>query len=179
MKLEAKLLSRAHAFDMDALAEIYDQFSPGVYRYAARLLDENSLAEDCVADTFSRFLQALRNGGGPQEYLQAYLYRIAHNWVTDYYRKSPSLMMLDDESCDGTIGPDGQAADRQEKQRLRRALMKLTPEQRQVIMLKYFEDMDNASIAYSTGRPLTAVKSLMHRGMAALRRVLAFEEDKI
>jgi DNA-directed RNA polymerase specialized sigma24 family protein len=50
-----------------------------------RLLGHASLAEDCVAETFARFLKALQKRQGPRDHLQAYLYRIAHNWIVDLY----------------------------------------------------------------------------------------------
>ena len=83
------LLKGARNFDQQALGEIYDLYSGKLYAYSMRLLGSQDLAEECVAETFSRFLLALKNGGGPQEYLQAYLYRVAHNWITDTYRRQP------------------------------------------------------------------------------------------
>ena len=64
---ETDLIQRAGRFEQAALAEIYDHYSLGVFRYAVRLLGDANLAEDCVADTITRYLQALRGGGGPQE----------------------------------------------------------------------------------------------------------------
>jgi len=55
-------------YNLDALGSIYDLYSPGIYRYAMRLLGDETLAEDCVADTFSRFLKVLRLGQGPEDH---------------------------------------------------------------------------------------------------------------
>ena len=86
---QEKLLRQAKELDQVALAEIYDTYSTSLYGYALRLLGDPALAEDCVAETFSRFLKALHAGKGPQKQLKAYLYRIAHNWIADVYRRSP------------------------------------------------------------------------------------------
>src|SRR3990172_12815874 len=86
---DLSLLSGARAYDEEALGEIYSRYSPELYRYAVRLLGDVHLAEDCVAATFSRFLQALGRGRGPQAYLRAYLYRVAHNSILDHFRRSP------------------------------------------------------------------------------------------
>ena len=88
---EETLLRLARRFDQAALAELYDRYNNGIYYYALRLLGDSSLAEDCAAETFSRLLRALHDGGGPTENIKAYLYRSAHNWVTDYYRRTPPL----------------------------------------------------------------------------------------
>ncbi len=61
---EQYLLAQAKEQDVRALEDIYDLYSPRLYRYAVRLLGDACSAEDCVAETFSRFLQALRHGGG-------------------------------------------------------------------------------------------------------------------
>ncbi len=84
---EQELLTKAGQFDTRALTEIYDLYSPRLYRYAMRLLGDDCAAEDCVSETFSRFLKALQAGKGPRDYLQAYLFRAAHNLVVDHYRR--------------------------------------------------------------------------------------------
>ena len=172
------LLAKARNFDLDALGEIYDRYSPGVYRYAVRLLGDVQLAEECVSETFSRFLTALRAGGGPQDCLQAYLYRVAHNWITDQYRrKPPSALPLDDALPAGDNDPELAASDPYQRQRVRAALACLTADQRQVIALKFLEGLDNEAIAEVLQKPVGAVKALQHRAMASLRRILLSEEE--
>ena len=81
---ERSSLERVRAFDLAALAEVYDTFSPAVYRCAMQLLGEATLVEECLTDAFGRLLDALEAGGGLTDYSKAYV--IAHNWITDYYR---------------------------------------------------------------------------------------------
>lgn len=178
MNQENDLLAGARAFDPDALAAVYDRYSPGVYRYAARLLGDDCLAEDCTAETFHRFLLALKNGGGPQDHLQAYLYRIAHNWITDFYRRQPPPALELKDSMRGGDGENPAAGDVLEQQRLRAALVLLTPEQREVVVLKYVEGWENADIARQVEKPVGAVKALQHRALAALRLLLVGEEER-
>jgi RNA polymerase sigma-70 factor, ECF subfamily len=176
---EIALLRRARQFDEEALAEIYDTLSPAIYAYAMRILGDADLAEECIADTFSRFLNVLHAGGGPQDYLKAYLYRVAHNWITDRFRHNRPETSLEQE-IDLPAGqetePHNTVADEIERQELRQALALLTPEQRQVITLKYLENLDNAEIAQSLQKPVGAVKSLQHRALATLRRILESNE---
>lgn len=172
------LLKRARQFDQNALAEIYDTFSPGLFRYAWRLTGQEDLAEECVAEVFSRFLSALSGGGGPQDHLQAYLYRIAHNWVTDQYRRQPPppLPIEGELLPDTTPGPPQAAAEALERELLRNSLLLLTPDQRQVVMLKYYENFTNEQVAAVLEKPVGAVKSLQHRALEALRRILLVED---
>jgi RNA polymerase sigma-70 factor, ECF subfamily len=171
---ELRLLNGARCFEPEALADIYDSYSTALYAYAIRLLGDSSQAEECVADTFCRFLQALRAGAGPDRYLQAYLYRIAHNWITDRYRRQPPPPLdLEEEIADcGGTDPARLAFDRLQQQHVRAALARLTPDQRQVLVLKYWEGMNNELIAEAVQKPVTAVKALQHRAINALRRML-------
>lgn len=170
---ERALLEKARDFHLDTLGEIYDCFSPGVFRYAMRLLGDKGLAEECVSETFSRFLQSLKNGGGPDDHLQAYLYRIAHNWITDFYRRQPPPPVeLDENFCNEDDNPAQQALEAIEKVRVRHALFLLTEEQRQVVVLKFIEGWSNEAISKSIQKPVTAVKSLQHRALGTLKRLL-------
>jgi RNA polymerase sigma-70 factor (ECF subfamily) len=180
METEAAFLERVRRFDQDALADVYDRYSPAIYRYAARLLGNGDQAEECVSETFSRFLMALRNGHGPQEHLQAYLYRIAHNWITDTYRRQPPpALPLDPELNAGSEhDPQHAVAERLDQQKVRSALQLLTPEQRQIITLRFLEDLPIEDVAQAVAKPVGAVKSLQHRALAALRRLLIPVEEK-
>lgn len=176
MEPDQALLEQARRYNADALAEVYDRYSAGIYRYAMRLLGDTNLAEECVAETFSRFLSALKNGGGPRQYLRAYLYRSAHNWITDRYRR-PGLteVELDWNLSDPGLEPEQATETAAEAESIRQALFNLTAEQRQVIVLRYVEDWSIGEIAQTLEKPAGAVKALQHRGLNALRRYFAKE----
>lgn len=171
------LLRRARAFDLDALAEIYDQYSPSIYAYALRLLGDEMQAEDCVAEVFSRLLKALKAGQGPQDHLQAYLYRVAHNWITDTYRRQPpppvelSENLMEDEQHQ----PEPGAQRRLQAERIRAALRLLPPEQRQVIALRFFQECSSEEVAVALNKTEGAVKAMQHRALASLRKLLGLE----
>jgi RNA polymerase sigma-70 factor (ECF subfamily) len=173
------ILERAKRFEAQALEEIFDTFSPGIFRYAYRLLGDKDLARECMSETFSRFLAALKRDIGPDNYLQAYLYRIAHNWVTDFYRsKTQPTLPLDADIPTGFADEPHQVlSNEMTNQQLRDALTLLSPDQRQVIVLKYLEDWENEAIARALHKPIGAVKALQHRALEALRRILTRYED--
>jgi RNA polymerase sigma-70 factor, ECF subfamily len=174
MSDETLLLERARRFEEHALEEIYNNHSPGIYRYAMRLLGNQDLAEEGVAETFSRFLIALKNSGGPRENIRAYLYRVAHNWITDYYRRQPPpTLPLNPDLMDGREKePEHVLVENIEAQAVRQALRYLTPSQQQVISLKFLEGWRNDQIAEAMDMNVGAVKSLQHRGLKSLKRIL-------
>ena len=179
-KSEEQWLQGARELDEEALASIYDAFSTALYRYAYRLLGEQEVAEDIVAETFYRFLRSIGAGGGPENHLKAYLYRVAHNLIVDRFRRNAPLeLSLEHHTKDmhsRIENPEKQVESYHEQIEMRRNLWKLTSDQRQVIFLKYFEGMSNQEVAEVLGKPVGAVKSLQHRGLNALRRLLASNE---
>ena len=178
---ELELIARARRFDATALGELYDTHSPAVYRYAMRLLDDAPLAEDCVTETFSRLLAALKVNKGPDRHLKAWLFRVAHNWCADQYRAGHTAVVSLDE-LDDAIGFEPAEApehgpvaafDRAlETRQIRAALLALTSDQRLAMTLRFYEDMPNDEIAAALGKPIGAIKALHFRAMAALRRHL-------
>jgi RNA polymerase sigma-70 factor, ECF subfamily len=177
---ERDLLNGACQYNLSALGMIYDRYSPGIYRYAMRLLGDECLAEDCVSETFSRFLKALRAGQGPQDHLQAYLYRIAHNWITDSYRRQPPQPLDLDESLrsEDQALPETCADSHVEQHQVRLALRSLTPEQHQVITLRFIEGFGNEEVAKVMEKPAGAIRALQFRALKTLRRLLLREEKE-
>ena len=171
---EIGLLKGAQVFDLRSLAEIYDIYSPGLFGYAMRLLGDACLAEDCVSETFSRFLKALHDGKGPQDHLQAYLYRIAHNWITDRYRREPppSVELVEDVPAGDHVRPEAQVELRIEQKKVRSALRQLTPDQRQVVILRFIEDWETQAVSAALDKPIGAIKALQHRALETLRKIL-------
>ncbi|MPM33836.1 ECF RNA polymerase sigma factor SigW [bioreactor metagenome] len=175
---EQELLNKSQNGDLNALGSIYDLYNQGLYRYAIRLLGDDSLAEDCVSETFSRFLHALQQKKGPKDHLQAYLYRIAHNWITDCYRKKDffSISINEESFISHEPSAEAQSTLQSEKEKVRRALQQLPPNQRLVITLRFFEEWDNETVSAALKKPIGAIKALQHRGMMNLRNKLSLKD---
>ena len=172
---EQDLLTQAKRLESCALAEIYDLYSPRLYRYAVRMLGDSCMAEDCVAETFSRFLQALRSHNGPQDYLQAYLFRTIHNLVADHYRRQPPTERLS-ETAPGWENTEENTEQNLRHHRVRTAMHQLTSDQQQVIALKFLEGWGNEEIAKTLRKPVGAIKSLQHRALTHLQKILLDDE---
>jgi RNA polymerase sigma-70 factor (ECF subfamily) len=174
---EQELLRLARRLDRAALTELYDRHNNGIYYYSLRLLGDPASAEDCAADTFARLLSALSDGRGPTDNIRAYLYRTAHNWIVDYYRRTPTLPLDADAEL---VQPDDDLCDLAEKEMMRssvrRAMRLLTPEQQQVVALRFIEGWELNEIALCLRKPVGAVKALQHRAVMALRRLLPEDE---
>jgi RNA polymerase sigma-70 factor (ECF subfamily) len=160
--------------DKQALVETYERHSPEIFRYAYRMLDDKDLAEDCVADTFLRLLIAVRGGMLPEN-IRAYLYRISHNWIIDYYRRRPPPQISLEENfhADPEGNPSNQLMQEWDRQRIRSALLRLPAEQRQVIELRFVENWSHNEVAVAVGKTVEATRALQYRAVEALRQILA------
>lgn len=181
---EKELLAQAKHFNQDALGQIYDQYSTALYRYAYRQLGDAQMAEDCVAETFARLLNALKKNKGPRKHLRAYLYRIAHNWINDQYRRgkhtTDSIEIDDREDFSDESQTSVEQAVQQNIQAevIREHLKELTAEQRQVIVLKHLEGLSNAEVAEIMNKNLGSVKALNSRALNNLRKIMQAGDAK-
>jgi RNA polymerase sigma-70 factor (ECF subfamily) len=158
----------------DALSElgrIYDSFAPKIYRYIFHRTGDRELAQDLTSEVFVRFLHARVEPAN----LNAFLYRIAHNLVADYFRRNLRSDELVEDVASELGDPVRFAELEMERSRLRRALKRLTPEQQQVVVLKFLEGLSNEEIARVLNKPVGAVKSLQHRALETLRSLLVAE----
>ena len=107
--------------------------------------------------------------------MQAYLYRVAHNWITDYYRRRPPPSEELDPNLESSNNSPQSTIEHMESESLRKALMRLTADQRQAITLKYLEDWSNKQISLALDKSVGAVKSLQQRGLSALKKTVQAE----
>jgi RNA polymerase sigma-70 factor (ECF subfamily) len=163
------------------LAAIYDEYYPPIYRYVYRQVGDVEAARDLTAEVFHRLLQTARSGADPDPYLKPWLYRTAHNIIVDHYRRQQHRqhLPLDEELINAGDDPAVAAERRLSAAQVRAALRNLTPDQQQVIVLKFLEGLSNQEVAAVLDRPVGAVKSLQHRALAALQRQLAPDTEKV
>jgi len=178
VRREEELIRRAQEFDQEALGWLYELFYPKVYNYAYLQLGDVQQAEDLASEVLLRVLESLKGYRFRGVPLTAWVFRIARNYLIDLHRRRqrrPQVGLY--EGIPSAEDSPHAVAERTVAQdELRLALTGLTEEQRQVIILKFVEDMDNASVARVMGRSQGAVKSLQHRALVSLRKILSSEE---
>ena len=156
------------------MSQIFDSHYERVYKYAYRRLGDQEAAQSIASDAFYRLLVAFQNGKGPRDGVLLWLYRTAHNLVIDVYRQSSKQTLPLDETLlsDKDPSPEEALVAQHEQEQLRLALRLLTPDQQQVIALKFMEGLENEQVAKIMQISVGAVKSLQHRALASLARIL-------
>lgn len=177
---ELEQLQEKRSLDRRSLIVLYDEFHEPLYRYVYRQTQDVEISRDLVADVFKRLLQAAGQGRGPERSAKSWLYRAAHNAVIDHYRAQQSRrhLPLDEEIVASGKDPAILAEDQLTAELVISALNHLTPEQHQVITLKFLAGFSNQEVAAVLAKPVGAVKSLQFRALAALRRRLIPAKEK-
>lgn len=179
------LVAQALAGNGDAFAALHRRYYARVYRLALLRCRSAADAEDVAAETFVRAIAHLPAFRFQGESLFPWLSRIASNLAADLGRKSAgvTLLSLDNqtvesvrallESLPGDAPDPHTLAERSETQALlRAAVAALPPDQADAILLRFGGDLPLKEIAAAMGRSEGAIKSLLHRGLVGLRKML-------
>jgi RNA polymerase sigma-70 factor (ECF subfamily) len=132
-------------------------------------------AEDMAGQVFLKALESISSFKWRGVPVSAWLFRIAHNQVIDYWRnaKSKGSLPLDELLVSNDIDPEEVAEVNLDIGRLVRALRQLTKAQREVIELRFAAELSTAEVAKILGKSQGAVKVLQHNALKTLRRRLS------
>ena len=154
--------------DGDRLEELYVRFAPGGIRLAYLMTGDRAAAEDLVQEAFVRFVGRLHSLRDPNAF-EAYLRRTVINLSKNHFRRR-SLERAELERQASLPPLPHEERDVSEYESMRTALLGLPAKQRAAIVLRYYEDLPESQIAdLLRCRPAT-VRSLVSRGLAALRQ---------
>ncbi|HYG59600.1 MAG TPA: sigma-70 family RNA polymerase sigma factor [Symbiobacteriaceae bacterium] len=157
--------------DPDAFGRLYDVHFDRIYAYIYRKTGDRQAAEDLTSDTFMKALANIKNYRYTGQPFAAWLYRIAANVVTDYYRSRRISTPLDEElslQAPGT-SPEEAALRLDDQQAVARAIQTLSPDQQDVILLRFSAGLRLKEIAQVIGKTEGAVKALMFRALGGLK----------
>jgi RNA polymerase sigma-70 factor (ECF subfamily) len=173
---EAELMARAKR-DRQAFAPLYAHYLDPIYRYCYRRLDSREAAEDATSQVFLKALGALPSFKGNS--VRAWLFTIAHNVVTDAYRRRKPRAQLDDitEPADPALSPEELAIAADDRRSLLTVMEQLAPDQQRVLELR-LSGLTGAEIAEVLGRSEAAVKMLQSRAFARLRAAMSVDGDR-
>ena len=174
------LIRRAQALDPGALAELYDQHFDGIYRYLYTRVRHQADAEDLTEQVFLKMVDAIQRYRPRGVAFSSWLYRIAHNLLVDRYRRSGrEAVELSPELRDHRpyADPAAMAQQSDDRRRLMQAIERLTPEQQQIITMRFIDNLEVEEVARLTHRRPGAVHSMQHRALASLYRFLMEQEE--
>jgi RNA polymerase sigma-70 factor (ECF subfamily) len=171
---ERGLVECAIGRDQGAFANLYDRHVVRVYRHIYYLVSDAREAEDLTAQTFLRAWEAIdryKERGAP---FVAWLLRIAHNLTISYLRSKRDHSELDEGFVDHKRrgNPEESLEQSSDEKSVREAVLQLRDEQRQVIMLRFVEELDYREVAAMIGKSVPAVRVIQHRALGNLRKLM-------
>ncbi|MGA7987402.1 MAG: sigma-70 family RNA polymerase sigma factor [Candidatus Dormiibacterota bacterium] len=154
--------------------ELFERFHPDVHAYALARLGDLTAAEDVTQDVFVAAVSSIRNLRDRREpAVQAWFLHICRHKVMDYFRQNKRReAAFVEPPRPAEPDPSAIAEVAVETQRVGRAMAELTDEQQDILVRRFVLDQSLEDVASTTGRSVGAVKSMQHRALESLRRVL-------
>lgn len=171
---ERQLVQLAIERNSAAFADLYDRHVVRVYRHIYYMVTDAREAEDLTAQTFLKAWEAVdryKERGAP---FVAWLLRIAHNLTVSHLRSKRDHNVLEDTYIDHKVyrNPEQALDQSSDETSVREAVLKLRDEQRQVIMLRFVEELDYREVAAVIGKSVPAVRVIQHRALGNLRKLM-------
>jgi RNA polymerase sigma-70 factor (ECF subfamily) len=166
------LVERAAAGDIESFGELYGIYLDRIYRYVFYQVRNKATAEDLTEEVFLKAWEGIGKFKWKGPPFQAWLYRIARNHIIDYFRTKRQQVPLDEELTADDKEPEQEAGDKQTQRMLSRAIFSLPQQQRQIILLKFIEGLENCEIAQILRKSQGAIRITQMRALEALRQKL-------
>jgi RNA polymerase sigma-70 factor (ECF subfamily) len=168
-----RLVESAAAGNIESFGEIYSIYLDRIYRYVIYQVRDKATAEDLSEEILWKAWRGLAKYRWDGHPFSAWLYRIAHNQIVDYFRTNRKYQNIEVESLAGDTDPEQEVSRKQMERLLVSAVSSLPEQQRQVIILKFIEGLDNQEIEQIMGKKQGAIRMLQMRALTTLRQKLS------
>ena len=166
--------------DINTLKILIDRYTPIIYNFSMRFVGVDN-APDIVQDTFIKVWKNLKKFDINKAHFKTWLFTIARNTITDYFRKKKSIVFSDLDGVEGesftdtieddAILPDEAIQKIQDSDSLNELLSRLPENYKSVLVLYYQEDMTFDEIGKVLNKPLNTIKSQHRRALEQLRKM--------
>ena len=174
-----ELVERGQRGDRDALEELYLIHFDRIYSYLHVSVGNRHDAEDLTTQTFLKMLESIGKFRWQSAPFSAWLFRIAHNLAMDHFRARRRWQPEEEvPEPPGEEEPSAEAMAMQSlgRESMSRLIEKLSPEQQQVLTLKFVFNFPNAEVATILGKTEGAIKSLQHRALVSLQKQITKQQ---
>ena len=167
-----ELVEKAAGGNLEAFGELYEIYLDRIYRYVFYQVKDKMTAEDITEEVFVKAWKVIGSCKGKGKTFQSWLYRIAHNHMIDTLRRMWKTTSIEKENVAGLSDPTLDVEAKLEHKELLEMIACLPENQKQVIILKFIEGLDNREIGKIMGKREGAIRVLQMRALAALRQRL-------
>ena len=183
------LLRRCRAGEASAWEELVRQYHRRVFSICYRFTGSSDEAQDLTQDVFVRMYRSLDSYDAARAAFMTWLATLTRNLLVDHFRRTkqqrqtdsldstlndePDAASFGERLTDPSAGPEARLQARETRELVHAALLKISPELREAVILRDLQDMDYKEIAVVLKVPEGTVKSRINRGRTELARLLA------
>lgn len=175
LEQDQKLVQDAQQ-DPQGFAVLYDKYFDQIYRYVYRRVSDKEMVQDLVSQTFYDALAHIKSFEWRGYPFSSWLYKIAHNNVLKWYREQSKAqkVSLDEinELADLTVDQKRDASQKEKQLEVQKVLDQLEPEEREIIRLKFFEEVSNIEIAEIMGLSANHIGVKVYRTLKKVKQLL-------
>lgn len=160
--------------DREQFAEVYDHYASRIYQFIYYKTYHKETAEDLTSHTFLRAFENLHHFNPEKGSIGAWIYQIARNLVADHYRAKKKTVDIDDVwDLAGYQNVELDVQNKEQLEELREVLRKLPAEQRDILILRIWQELSYKEISQIMGKTEGACKMMFSRVIAKLRKELS------
>lgn len=163
--------------DPQKFAALYDKYFDQIYRYVYRRVSDKETVHDLVSQTFYDALSHMDTYEWRGYPFSAWLYKIAHNNVLKWYREHNKIQTVElDETAplkDKTVDIEKDLKNMELRDQVEAVLAQLDPEDREIIRLKFFEEISNVEIAEVMGLSANHIGVKVFRALKKVKQLLS------
>ena len=172
---DIKLAQEFSSGRMDAFDRLYERYSSHVYNTCLGILGNPDDAKDAMQDTFVQLYRSLPKFRGRSKF-STWLYRITVNKCRDRLRSRPKWETADSLEW---LANDDEPVDVLTEEQVRRAMLKLKPDYRTVLVLYYFQQLACDEIAETLNCSVDSIRVRLHRARKAFRQMYGGDENEM
>ena len=168
---EKELMFQVKAGQLDKLATLFESNKVQLFNYFIRKGNNRALSEDLVQETFMRVL-AYRTSFSGSSTFKSWMYGIARNTVAEHYRKNKNQALncdMDDEELTNEQTLDEEFETEQQNAIFNKSLASISPEDREIILLSRFQQLNYQEISTLLDCNLNTLKSRMRNAVSRLQ----------
>ena len=159
------------------LASLYEEYYGKIANYAYAKIGDRLEAQDIAGEVFLRALRSLESYKEHGIPMQVWLFKIAHNLIVDYYRKTARgrTVPIDNIELADNSNPADEIEKRDEFARVSRVMEQLTDGQREVLELRFLSELTSKEVSIVMGKSDGAVREMQRVAIEKLRHLLGVE----
>ncbi len=178
---DLSLIRQAIEGESSAFGSLYDRYHEAIYRFIYLKVGHREEVEDLTHHVFLsawQHMNSFKDQGLP---FSSWLYQIARNKVIDYYRTKKFNLSLEDfdiEDIGDKVDEENNLENRMDMEEARKALLELTEEQQNVIIMRFVEDLSYKEISKNIGKSQGTIRVIQYRALKNLQKIInRYETD--